>query len=266
MKQTKTVLFPLVLVLALIVLAGASCGKSENANTSSTANVNKTSNVNSASNTNTAVIIVEKTTVTLNKSSYQIDEDVKATYKVVEPLKEGAWIGIIPASVTHGLESDGDANDVDWEYLNGSTSGTITLTAPATAGSYDVRIYDTEDEDGVELGYASFKVVGDSDEVSQLELSQTSYAPGEAITLTVTQGTDLRSNAWVGIIPSDVEHGSEEVNDENDIDWRYLDSGENVLTFAAPDEPGDYDFRLNDSDTTGAVELTYVSFTVTSQQ
>ena len=70
------------------------------------------------------------------------------------------------------------------------------------------------------------------------------------------------SDAWVGIIPSDVPHGSEATNDENDLDYEYLDGQESgALTFVAPNEVGSYDFRLHDTDQDGQ-EVASVTFQV----
>ena len=72
-------------------------------------------------------------------------------------------------------------------------------------------------------------------------------------------------DAWIGIVPSDVPHGDEAVNDENDIAYQHL--GGRVLgemEFTAPEEPGDYDLRMNDTDFNGK-EVAYVSFKVIKQ-
>jgi len=157
-----------------MVLVGASCSKTFTTNTNATTNKNtavanknvnaktntNTSNVNAANvNTTNVNVAEEATSITIDKTVYAIGEDITVTYNIIETLKDGAWVGIVPTDTEHGLESDGDAADVDWQYLDGSTSGTMTFTAPDEAGDYDIRAYDTEFEGGVELGdYASFTV------------------------------------------------------------------------------------------------------------
>lgn len=153
----------------VVVTTGASgCFGGSTTDTNTTANkntavVNKNTNkattnanVNSA-NTNAATInsnvdTEEETTITTDETSYKSGDEISVTYDIVGELKDGAWIGIIPASTAHGTEEDGDAADVDWQYLEGSTSGTMTFTAPDEAGDFDIRIYDTEYEGGIELG------------------------------------------------------------------------------------------------------------------
>jgi len=64
------------------------------------------------------------------------------------------------------------------------------------------------------------------------------------------------------MIPSKVPHGDENVNDQHDIQYQYLQKkGSGVMKFVAPPEGGAYDFRLNSSDSDG-VEITSVTFQV----
>ncbi len=100
------------------------------------------------------------------------------------------------------------------------------------------------------------------EEGASLELDKTTFAPGEQIEVYFTAPSSFPSNAWVGIIPSDVSHGSEAENDKYDVAYRYLDGlTSGVLTFKAPDEPGSYDFRMHDTDSDGK-EVASVTFTV----
>ena len=55
-----------------------------------------------------------------------------------------------------------------------------------------------------------------------LKLSRDVFLPGEAIEIAFTAPTTYASNAWVGIIPSSVPHGSEVENDKHDITYVYL--------------------------------------------
>lgn len=160
------------LVLTLLT-TGAGCSlfgnKSTNANANKNANKNTNAvatnkNVNAATaNTNKATetninVAVEETTIETDSISYAAGEEITVTYDIVETLGDGAWIGIVPSDTAHGSEEDGDAADVDWQYLNGSTSGTMTFSAPTEAGDYDIRAYDSEMESGIELGYDTFTV------------------------------------------------------------------------------------------------------------
>jgi hypothetical protein len=70
-------------------------------------------------------------------------------------------------------------------------------------------------------------------------------------------------DAWLGLIPSDVPHGSEATNGECDPDHDCLDGQvAGVLTFLPSSRPGTYDFRLHDTDENGH-EVASVTFQVT---
>lgn len=49
------------------------------------------------------------------------------------------------------------------------------------------------------------------------------YAPGEEIYVSFTALPDFAENAWIGIIPSNVPHSKESVNDQYDISYQYLE-------------------------------------------
>ena len=52
-----------------------------------------------------------------------------------------------------------------------------------------------------------------------LQVSHTVVAPGGEIQVTFTAPVGLPDDAWLGIIPSDVPHGSEAVNEEHDLSY-----------------------------------------------
>lgn len=75
------------------------------------------------------------------------------------PLPRDAWAGVIPSQIDHGDESVNDQYDVEYQYLEGRTSGTLELHAPTTPGRYDIRLNST-DAGGVELASVTFEVAG----------------------------------------------------------------------------------------------------------
>jgi len=155
-----------------------------------------------------------------------------------------------------------DANDISYKYLDGKTYGTLAFTAPTTPGNYDLRM-NSSDNSGVELTYVSFTVSGGGAPSSaSLKLSTYSVSPGGSVAVTFTAPAGLASNAWIGIIPSWVAHGSEATNDQYDLAYQYLSgSTSGTLYFSAPTTPGSYDFRMHDTDNSGS-ELASVTFTV----
>ena len=190
-------------------------------------------------------------------------ERVRVSFTTPAAISENAWVGIVPSDVPHGSETENDEHDVDYQYLEGKTSGLLTFDAPAVPGSYDIRMFDT-DSDGKELTSVTFEVVLTSPNVGKgtLSIAKTTFAPGEEISVDFTADPSFPPEAWVGIIPADVPHGSEDENDQYDLSYLYLE-GQTVgtLTFTAPEEPGSYDLRMNDTDADG-VEVTSVTFAV----
>jgi hypothetical protein len=115
------------------------------------------------------------------------------------------------------------------------------------------------DHNGNELSSVTFTVV---DASATLSLNKTSYTPGERMWVSFKTSVAFASNAWIGIIPSEVPHGNESVNDDNDISYVYVKGEkEGVKEMRAPTQPGVYDVRLNDSDDNGK-EIASVTFTV----
>jgi hypothetical protein len=95
-----------------------------------------------------------------------------------------------------------------------------------------------------------------------LDTDKKAYAPGEMINVTFSAPAGLPTNAWVGIIPSEVPHGDEAQNDTYDLTYQYLNGvPTGTLVFSAPVLPGTYDFRMNDSDSNGK-EIASVTFSV----
>jgi len=99
-------------------------------------------------------------------------------------------------------------------------------------------------------------------EKSSLTLGKKVFAPGESIEVHYVVKEPAKENGWVGLLPSEVPHGDESVNDQADLSYKYLSgSVEGKFTFTAPYKPGNYDFRLHDTDGNGR-ELAFVSFAV----
>ena len=196
--------------------------------------------------------------LSLDKSQFAPGEPIVVHFLASSSFAANAWVGIIPSSVPHGSEATNDQHDLTYQYLEGRTSGDLTFQAPADPGAYDLRMHDTDDN-GKEVASVSFTVGGGS---GSLRLDQTAFAPGEQVVVHFRAAPTFARNAWVGIIPSSVAHGSEATNDQHDLTYQYLEgraSGD--LIFQAPANPGAYDCRMHDTDDNGK-EVASVSFTV----
>ncbi|MGE5342576.1 MAG: hypothetical protein ACM3SY_13960 [Candidatus Omnitrophota bacterium] len=194
----------------------------------------------------------------LDKTTFAPGERISVHFTAGPGFADNAWIGIIPSSVAHGSEMENDKYDITYQYLNGKQSGTLTFKAPAQPGSYDFRMHDT-DNNGREIASVSFQVGGST---GNLSLSKSRVGVNEEIRVSFTAGPGFADNAWIGMIPSSVAHGSETENDKYDLTYQYLNGKQSgTLIFQAPAQPGNYDFRMHDTDNNGK-EIASVSFQV----
>jgi len=97
---------------------------------------------------------------------------------------------------------------------------------------------------------------------ASLNMDSNTVSPGATVQVKWTAPGSYADNAWIGIIPSGIDHGSEAVNDQHDITYQYL-SGKTsgTFTFTAPKKKGSYDFRMHDTDSNGS-EVASITFTV----
>ncbi|EES50191.1 Ig-like domain-containing protein [Clostridium botulinum] len=102
---------------------------------------------------------------------------------------------------------------------------------------------------------------------SSITTDKSVYAPGEKIYVTykLDNVNLLKKLPWIGIVPANVPHGSEEVNDRNDVAFQRPTNSSNLsFVFVAPDKSGTYDFRLNDADDNGVEIMCSPTFVVSS--
>lgn len=99
---------------------------------------------------------------------------------------------------------------------------------------------------------------------TKLLLNKTTFSPNEKFNVYFEAPANFNRSAWVGIVPSNVTHGSESENDKYDLMYQYLEKRTSgTLSFNAPNKIGNYDLRMFDTDRDGR-EVASVSFTVTS--
>ncbi|MDA8018079.1 MAG: OmpA family protein [Thermoanaerobaculia bacterium] len=201
----------------------------------------------------------EADTLRLDKVQYTPGETIHVRFEA-ESYAD-AWAGIVPSSVEHGQESINDQNDVEYRYLNGETQGVLEFQAPAEPGRYDVRLNDS-DNSGRETAHVSFVVARPDAAEATLALDSKRYAPGAALAVSFTAPAGLADDAWVGIVPAEVPHGEESVNDLHDIAYQHLNGDiSGRLQFTAPATEGRWTVRLHNTDSSGR-ELTSVPFQV----
>jgi len=94
-----------------------------------------------------------------------------------------------------------------------------------------------------------------------LKLAKTIYAPYEEITLDFTAASAVSANAWVGLIPAHVAHGSSARNDQHDSAFQSVKGqASGRMVFKAPAKVGQYDLRMSTKDKDQ--EIASVTFTV----
>jgi len=208
-----------------------------------------------------------KNELKVDKATVKAGEQITVTFVAQEGLDKNAWVGLIPSSTQHGSEKVNDQFDVAYKYMNGQLTGTLSFTAPNEGGNYDFRMNESDSKaDAKELASVSFVVeaVAQENLPNAITLDKTEFAPGEAIVVKYTSQAGMDKNAWIGIIPSEVEHGLEATNDQHDVSYSYMKGNNNsTLNMVAPSKPGSYDLRMNESDSKqGAKELTSITITV----
>jgi len=197
----------------------------------------------------------------IDKTSYAPAESIRVQFSASGNWARDAWIGIIPSNIPHGSEPVNDQHDITYQYIEKRTSGVMTFTAPGP-GNWDFRMHDT-DGNGREVAYVSFTIgqAAPKSSDANLVLEKTVFAQGEPIRVSFIASGNWARDAWIGIIPSNIQHGSEPVNDQHDITYQYIEKRTSgVMTFTAPG-PGNWDFRMHDTDVNGR-EVGHVSFTV----
>lgn len=204
--------------------------------------------------------------IELDSDEYAPGEIIIVIYSSPENIEDDAWIGMLPANVEHGDEEVCDEYDLDFHLIDpGDKDEVVEFTAPDEPGLYDIRMFDS-DWEGEEILSITFEVTDDAEEeiVGEdiyIELDESIYSPEELILITYYAPEDIEDDAWIGIIPSEIEHGEESVCDEHDLDYDYIEPGEGSTDFYAPVEPGSYDIRMFTSDFDGD-EIISISFEV----
>jgi hypothetical protein len=96
------------------------------------------------------------------------------------------------------------------------------------------------------------------EEPGRLTLEKKVFQPFEDVVVSFEARPDYADSAWIGLVPSEVAH-TEADSDEHDVAYQYLrGKTSGTFEFKAPDQPGSYDFRMNNA----GLEVGSVSFTV----
>jgi hypothetical protein len=207
------------------------------------------------------------TKITLDKFTFKPEEDIKIKLSVPESYySNDSWIGVFLAKSPGGDAKTNDANDINYVYVsNVKGMEFATIKAPVSAGVYEIRLSDGTEEKNKEISRLKF-IVSNSDGItdSKLKLAKNTFKKGEKIALEYESALEIVDlQPWIGVIPSNIPHVDASLNDQNDIDYKYIDGkNKGTLIFDSTNySAGKYDFRLNDSDK--GKEVIYISFEIT---
>ena len=186
-------------------------------------------------------------TLTLDKTSFEPGEEISVSFTSDGITEKNAWVGLIPSNVAHGDESKNDQNDIAYKYLDGKKTGILKFTAPSTEGKFDFRLNST-DNNGVELASVSFEIKASSNSTADVSLNKKSYSKGEQIVITFTASSSWEGQAWIGLVPADIKHGSAAEADKYDLQYEYIKKRtKGTMKFNAPNESGKYTIRMFDA-------------------
>ncbi len=97
---------------------------------------------------------------------------------------------------------------------------------------------------------------------ADIYLNKYNFHPSEMVVLTYTAPSSASYDAWIGIVPANIQHGNELISDQHDISrYQLKNRTSGTIKFQTPSTPGMYDFRMYDNDNGGA-ELFSISFNV----
>ncbi len=76
---------------------------------------------------------------------YPLGQDIGVRFEAPPEFAQKAWIGLIPDQVKDESSEENMKQAARWSHINGRDKGEIKLMAPEQPGSYDVRIFDSQD-------------------------------------------------------------------------------------------------------------------------
>lgn len=195
--------------------------------------------------------------IVLLKDDYHPGEEIKIAYTMKSDTKKEGWIGIAPSGAAGGQKSGSDVN-IETKDINNEI-GVLTFNAPTEPGDYQISMTtkngQNEPEEITKVSITVMDPEAETRNISasiELDKDKDTYAPGESITITYTAPSTFDRTAWIGLVPSIIEHGNERTNYQESIMRKDLAGNTSgKMTFTAPDMPGVYNLRMFNSTTNG---------------
>ncbi len=164
------------------------------------------------------------------------------------------WVGLFKSS-----DSAQTQNYETYAYLGDAKRGVVTLNAPERSGKFHLKLVDGN---YVEKGAKRIPFVVASIDPASVEMNASTrvVAPGGEIVLKVVSKETFGDSAWVGTFDAGAPAGADGYKS-----YQYLRSrADGVYTFKAPEQMGDYQFRLISSER--GEEVKRLAFKVGYQQ
>jgi outer membrane protein OmpA-like peptidoglycan-associated protein len=161
-----------------------------------------------------------------------------------------SWIGLYKA----GFKTTNDY--LAYLMLDGD-SGTLSFAAPKAPGDY-VFVMIEKDYQAAGEPPLKFSVIEVSADLVSLKTDRKVYAPAQDVQVSLTLGSSLSDQAWLGIFPTTAPQGDL----AGYLSYEYIKHGRNTpYRLRAPKTPGDYEIRVFDDH--AGNQVTQVPFRVT---
>lgn len=187
-------------------------------------------------------VVAPPPSITIGKERFRPGEPMQVRFTAWKLFGSRSWIGILPADVPGGDVKRNASHDLDHEELDLRTSGEIDFEAPLEPGRYELRMNQLYPEKR-EVASAAFEVWEPPPSVG---FTRRRFAPDEPLRARFVAWKVYYKSSWIGIVPADVPHGSEKVNDRHELQSRKLEGRTTgVVEFDRRPDPGRYELRMN---------------------
>ena len=104
-----------------------------------------------------------ETSLSSSKKVLKAGEYFQVTYKTNVFLRNGTWFGFVTPDIPHNDQVASSENNSEYGYpfsyvAMEETEGVVELEAPSKPGKYEVRFFDSNADDAMELGYIPIEV------------------------------------------------------------------------------------------------------------
>ena len=102
--------------------------------------------------------------LSVSKRVLKTNERIQVRYKTNVFLRNGSWIGFVRPDVPHNDQFASSENNSDYSYPFDyvgfeDKEGVVEMEAPAKPGTYDLRFFDSNEDDALELSSIAIEVI-----------------------------------------------------------------------------------------------------------